>query len=92
MPSVTEPVGRQRVAAAGLLVAGQQRLLVGVEEQDPVQDTGGAEVVEHRGEPLEVGSPRTSETTAARWTFDPVCMNSSTSERIISEGRLSTQK
>ena len=36
--------------------------------------------------------PRTSETTAARSTFEPSCVNSSTSERIISGGRLSTQK
>jgi hypothetical protein len=36
--------------------------------------------------------PRTSETTAARSTFEPSCVNSSTSDRIISGGRLSTQK
>ena len=36
--------------------------------------------------------PRASETTAARATFDPSCMNRSTSDAIISGGRLSTQK
>ena len=36
--------------------------------------------------------PRESHTTAARSTFEPSCRNSSLSERIISAGRLSTQK
>ena len=36
--------------------------------------------------------PRESETTAARSTFEPEWRNSSASERIISAGRLSTQK
>ena len=50
------------------------------------------EVVENRTQRLEVGAAADVDTTAARSTFDPWCTNSSTSARIISGGRLSTQK
>ena len=49
-------LGRERVAPARLLVARQQRLLVGVEEQHPMGDAGRPEVVEHRGQALEVAA------------------------------------
>ncbi len=54
-----DPVGdaarrRERVAAAGLLVAGEQRRLVGLEEQHAVLDPALAQVVEHRRQALEV--------------------------------------
>ena len=47
---------RQRMAPARLLVARQQRLLVGLEEQDPVKDAQLAQIVEDRGEALEVAA------------------------------------
>ena len=47
-------VAGQRVAPAGLLVAGEQRLLVGLEEQHADGDVARVQLVEHRGELLEV--------------------------------------
>ena len=45
-----------------------------------------------RAMPSKEAPPRASETIAARRTFDPSCSNRSTSDGIISGGRLSTQK
>ncbi len=44
------PRRAQRVAPAGLLVAPEQRVLVGVEEQHPVRDAARGEIVELRAE------------------------------------------
>jgi hypothetical protein len=44
------------VAAPGLLVAGQQRLLVGLQEQHAVAHAGGAQVVQHGRQALEVAA------------------------------------
>ena len=61
-PLARDPVehaagGRQRVAAAGLLIAGQERLLVGLEEQHAGVDAGALELADDLDEAGEVAAP-----------------------------------
>jgi hypothetical protein len=49
--------GRERVAAAGLLEAGEQRVVRRLEEQDAVAQAERLEVLEHGAQRLEVVAP-----------------------------------
>ena len=80
------------MTAAGLLEAREDGVVGGLEEEDAVAQPQRLEVLEHRAQPLEVVAPATSETTAARSTFEPSWTKSSASARIILGSRLSTQK
>ena len=84
--------GRERVAPARLLVAVEQRLVLGVEEQHAVRQPVRSSSSSTAASSSKYSPPRTSETTAARSTFEPSCMNSSIRLPIIPGGRLSTQK
>ena len=53
-PAADAALGRERVAAAGLLVAGHQRLLGGLEEQHAVVQAQRVQVVDDRPQRLEV--------------------------------------
>ena len=92
MPVAIEPVGADGMAAPRLLVAVEQRELVGVEEEHAVRTPIPGSSSSTARSASKYSPPRTSLTTAARSTFEPSWTNSSTSERIISGGRLSTQK
>ncbi len=56
-PAATRAVGRERVAAAGLLVAVHERLLGGLQEQHVVVEAERLEVVDDRLQRLEVDAP-----------------------------------
>ena len=91
MPSGMSPVGASG-AAGGSPEAVQQGLVGCFHEEKPVADALAVELVEATIDLSKYWPPRTSLTTATRWTLLPSRPNRSAAAGIIRGGRLSIQK
>ena len=85
-------VRRQRVAPARLLVARRERLLVGLEEEHAVHEAARRELVEDAGQRREVLAAARVGDDRRALDLRALVQEQLDSERIISAGRLSTQK